>query len=48
MKKEDDDGTMILDDSAEREGVDSQDSVINHVYVNKVNINHPLRSVDHF
>jgi hypothetical protein len=48
MKKEDDDGTMILDDSASREGVDSRISAINHVYVNKVNINHPLRSVDDF
>jgi hypothetical protein len=48
MKKKDDDGTMILDDSAEREGVDSQDSVINHVYVNNININHPLKRAEDF
>jgi hypothetical protein len=39
---------MILDDSASREGVDSHISVIEHVYVNNINISHPLKRAEDF
>jgi hypothetical protein len=39
---------MILDDSASKEGVDSHISVIDHVHVNNININHHLKRAEDF